>query len=173
MLMNGKFATLDPTKPQATAVAIKDGLFEAVGSDEDIMWLADASTRVINLEKRTVIPGLNDSHTHVIRGGLHYNMELRWEGVPSVVDALRGSAWFSGERDVKGAIAVGQYADLAVLSADYFSIPAEDIKDLTSVLTMVDGDIVHGTGSFSKLAPSLPPASPDVTTQVGILEIAE
>jgi predicted amidohydrolase YtcJ len=89
ILMNGKFATLDPAKPQATAVAIKDGVFEAVGGDDEIMKLADADTKVINLEKHTVIPGLNDSHTHVIRGGLHYNMELRWEGVPSVADALR------------------------------------------------------------------------------------
>ncbi|HSN69859.1 MAG TPA: amidohydrolase, partial [Steroidobacteraceae bacterium] len=68
---------------------IRDGVFEAVGSDDEIMRLADRDTRVIDLEKRTVIPGLNDSHTHVIRGGLHYNMELRWEGVPSVADALR------------------------------------------------------------------------------------
>jgi hypothetical protein len=89
ILMNGKFATLDPARPRASAVAIRDGVFEAVGSDDEVMRLADADTRVINLEKRTVIPGLNDSHTHVIRGGLHYNMELRWEGVPSVADALR------------------------------------------------------------------------------------
>jgi predicted amidohydrolase YtcJ len=87
--MNGKFATLDPARPRATAVAIRDGVFEAVGSDDEVMRLADADTKVINLEKRTAIPGLNDSHTHVIRGGLHYNMELRWEGVPSVADALR------------------------------------------------------------------------------------
>jgi predicted amidohydrolase YtcJ len=87
--MNGKFATLDPARPRASAVAIRDGVFEAVGSDDEVMRLADADTKVINLEKRTVIPGLNDSHTHVIRGGLHYNMELRWEGVPSVADALR------------------------------------------------------------------------------------
>lgn len=89
ILMNGKFATLDPATPRATAVSIKDGVFEAVGSDDDIMRLAAPDTRVVNLEKRTAIPGLNDSHTHVIRGGLHYNMELRWEGVPSVADALR------------------------------------------------------------------------------------
>lgn len=89
ILMNAKIATLDPGKPRATAVAIKDGLFKAVGSDDEIMKLREATTRVIDLNKHTVIPGLNDSHTHVIRGGLHYNMELRWEGVPSVADALR------------------------------------------------------------------------------------
>ena len=73
----------------------------------------------------------------------------------------KDSAWFSGEQDVKGTIAVGQYADLAVLSGDYFSIPAEDIKGLTSVLTLVGGNVVHGSGNFSDLAPPLPPASPD------------
>jgi hypothetical protein len=73
----------------------------------------------------------------------------------------KGSAWFSGEQEVKGAIAPGEYADLAVLSGDYFSIPDEEIKDLSSVLTMVGGEVVHGTGGFSDLAPPLPPASPD------------
>lgn len=89
ILMNGKFHTLDPLRPQASAVAIKDGLFEAVGSDDQVMALRDADTRVIDLKQHTVIPGLNDSHTHVIRGGLHYNLELRWEGVPSLAEALR------------------------------------------------------------------------------------
>ena len=73
----------------------------------------------------------------------------------------RGSAWFSGEQDVKGTLAVGQYADLAVLSDDYFTVPAEDIRSIVSVLTVVGGRIVHGDGDFSILAPPLPPASPD------------
>lgn len=89
ILMNGRIATLDPARPQVSAVAIKDGLFEAVGSDEEVMRLRGDGTRIVDLDKQTVIPGLNDSHTHVIRGGLHYNMELRWEGVPSLADALR------------------------------------------------------------------------------------
>ncbi len=89
ILVNGKITTLDPARPQATAIAIRDGLFRAVGSDQEILQLADEDTQIIDLGKRTVIPGLNDSHTHVIRGGLHYNMELRWEGVPSLADALR------------------------------------------------------------------------------------
>jgi predicted amidohydrolase YtcJ len=46
-------------------------------------------TLVIDLKGRRVIPGLNDSHTHPIRGGLNYNMELRWDGVPNLADALR------------------------------------------------------------------------------------
>jgi predicted amidohydrolase YtcJ len=86
---NGAFATLDRERPQATAVAIRDGRFLAVGSLEDVMRHRDAATQVIDLNGRTVIPGLNDSHIHLIRGGLNYNLELRWEGVPSLSDALR------------------------------------------------------------------------------------
>ncbi|MGH8509706.1 MAG: amidohydrolase [Gammaproteobacteria bacterium] len=89
ILMNGRIATLDTARPQVSAVAIRDRLFQAVGTDAEILSLRGPDTRVIDLKKHTVIPGLNDSHTHVIRGGLHYNMELRWEGVPSLADALR------------------------------------------------------------------------------------
>lgn len=53
------------------------------------MKLATPTSKVVDLNGRRVIPGLNDSHLHIIRGGLNYNMELRWEGVPSVADALR------------------------------------------------------------------------------------
>ncbi|VVN65545.1 amidohydrolase [Pseudomonas fluorescens] len=89
ILYNGRLHTVDRDKPQATAVAIKDGLFIAVGSDAEAMALRGATTQVVDLQRRTVIPGLNDSHLHLIRGGLNYNLELRWEGVPSLVDALR------------------------------------------------------------------------------------
>jgi hypothetical protein len=80
-------------------------------------------------------------------------------------EALRlytvGSSWFSTEEGKKGSIAPGQLADLAVLSADYFSIPDEEIKRLESVLTVVGGKVVYAAGEFSKLAPPPPPISPD------------
>ena len=88
MLRNARIATLDGSRSFAQAVAILDGRFDAVGSDEEIMRLRGARTEVIDLGGRTVIPGLNDSHMHPIRGGLNYNMELRWDGVPSLADAL-------------------------------------------------------------------------------------
>ncbi len=72
-----------------------------------------------------------------------------------------GSAWFSHEEDVKGRIAEGQYADLAVLSADYMTVPEEDIKSIESVLTVVDGKIVYGAEEFASLMPDLPPIQPD------------
>src|SRR5262245_4390319 len=81
------------------------------------------------------------------------------------MEALRlytvGSSWFSTEEGKKGEIAPGQLADLAVLSADYFSIPDEEIKRLESVLTMVGGKVVYASGEFSKLAPPPLPVSPD------------
>lgn len=88
ILFNGKITTLDPNSADATAIAIADGKVLQVGSDNDIQKLANSATKTINLAGRRVIPGLNDSHTHLIRGGLSFNMELRWENVPSVADAL-------------------------------------------------------------------------------------
>jgi hypothetical protein len=71
-----------------------------------------------------------------------------------------GSSWFSTEDGKKGALAPGQLADLAVLSADYFSIPDEEIKQLESVLTIVGGKVVYAAEEFSKLAPPALPVSP-------------
>jgi predicted amidohydrolase YtcJ len=82
----------------------------------------------------------------------------------SRMEALRlytvGSSWFSNEDGSKGSLMPGQLADLAVLSADYFSIPEEEIKQLESVLTMVGGKVVYGTGEFERLAPAPLPVSP-------------
>jgi predicted amidohydrolase YtcJ len=89
ILRNGQFTTLDRQYPQATAVAISDGRFTAVGDDSEVMRLVDSNTQVIDLNHRRVIPGLIDSHLHFIRGGLNYNMELRWDGIPSLADAMR------------------------------------------------------------------------------------
>jgi len=80
------------------------------------------------------------------------------------MEALRlytvGSSWFSREEGTKGAIVPGQLADLAVLSADYFSVPEEQIKDLEAVLTMVGGKPVYGAGPFAPFAPAPPPVLP-------------
>lgn len=88
ILRGGKITTLDPANPNATAVAITDGIFTAVSSDDEVMTLAGNGTKVIDLKGKRLIPGLNDSHTHLIRGGLNYLMELRWDGVQSVATAL-------------------------------------------------------------------------------------
>ena len=89
ILHNGRITTLDPNRPEVPALSVKSGRIGAIGSEKDIMSHAKGATRVIDLKGRRVIPGLNDSHTHLIRGGLNFNMELRWEGLPSLADALR------------------------------------------------------------------------------------
>jgi predicted amidohydrolase YtcJ len=80
-------------------------------------------------------------------------------------EALRrytvGSAWFSGEDDKKGSVEAGKLADFAVLSADYFSVPEEEIKRIESVLTVVGGRVVYGAGEFERLAPPSLPVSPN------------
>lgn len=88
ILHRGLITTLDRSKPSASAVAIKDGLFFAVGSDREVMALAGPKTKIIDLKGRRVLPGLIDNHTHVVRGGLNFNMELRWDGVRSLADAM-------------------------------------------------------------------------------------
>jgi len=88
ILYNGRFTTLDRGKPAATAVAIANGVFTAIGDEADILSLASSNTRLIDLHGRRVLPGLIDNHLHIIRGGLNYNMELRWDGVRSLADAM-------------------------------------------------------------------------------------
>jgi predicted amidohydrolase YtcJ len=87
-LVNGRVATLDRSNPGSTAVLMDEGKIVAAGSDQEIRRRAGATAQLIDLGGRRAIPGLNDSHTHLIRGGLNYNMELRWDGVPSLADAL-------------------------------------------------------------------------------------
>jgi predicted amidohydrolase YtcJ len=89
ILHNGRIATQDDRRAMAEAAAIHEGKFIAVGTDREVMAYRGDHTKVVNANKRTVIPGLNDSHLHLIRGGLNYNLELRWDGVPSLADGLR------------------------------------------------------------------------------------
>jgi hypothetical protein len=72
-----------------------------------------------------------------------------------------GSAWFSGDEGKKGMLSAGQFADLAVLSKDFLTVPEEEIRGIEAVLTIMGGKIVHGSGAFAPLAPPLPPVSPD------------
>jgi predicted amidohydrolase YtcJ len=88
ILHNARIAT-NGVPSFVEALAIKDGKISAVGSADEILRQREPATSVIDVKGRTVIPGLNDSHMHPIRGGLNYNMELRWDGVPSLADALR------------------------------------------------------------------------------------
>jgi hypothetical protein len=87
IIVNARITTLDRQNPSAEAVAIRDGKFLAVGSEVEVRTAAPEAT-VIDAKGRRLIPGLIDSHIPLIRGGLNYNMELRWDGVPSLSEAM-------------------------------------------------------------------------------------
>jgi len=84
ILRNGRILTGDPARPQATALAISAGRITAVGNEADVAALAGPGARVVDALGRRVIPGLNDSHIHLIRRGVNYLLELRWDGMPAL-----------------------------------------------------------------------------------------
>ncbi len=95
-------------------------------------------------------------------GGLQlYGDENRLSREEALKLYTQGSSWFSAEEHVKGSLSPGQFADFAVLSADYFSIPEEQIKSLESVLTVVDGEVVYATEEFQSLSPAPLPVALD------------
>ena len=105
--------------------------------------------RVASYNPFTALQWLLDSKTVggvVMRGA---------EEIPSRIDALKfytlGSAWFSFDEQKRGSLDVGKLADLAVLSADYLTVPVEKIGSLESVLTMVGGKVVYTSGPFADL----------------------
>src|SRR5260370_2059447 len=84
ILHGGRFTTLDRFDPTASAVAIKNGVFTAVGDDNEVMTLAGPSTRVSDLAGRCALPGLIDNHLHIIRADLNFTMEFPRNRVPSL-----------------------------------------------------------------------------------------
>jgi len=65
VLFNGKIVTVDEDFSIAQAIAIKDGLLVAVGTDQAVLALAGVETERMDLEGKTVLPGFNDSHLHL------------------------------------------------------------------------------------------------------------
>jgi predicted amidohydrolase YtcJ len=88
VLVNGKILTVDSQSPVREAIAIRGGRILAVGTTADIRKLAGPSTRSIDLQGRTVIPGLIDSHLHAIRAALSFSTEVNWIGARSLPEAL-------------------------------------------------------------------------------------
>ena len=88
IITNGKIATMAKEGAFVQALAVKDGKISAVGTTAQVLKLKSGNTQLIDAGGRTVIPGLNDSHLHIIREGLNYNSELRWDGVTSLKRAL-------------------------------------------------------------------------------------
>jgi len=84
---NGKIYTLDAESSVASAVAIVDGRFVAVGTDSAIEPYVGPDTQVVDLNQQTVIPGLNDTHNHSLAAG-EQAFRVPLEDVKTVAEAL-------------------------------------------------------------------------------------
>ncbi len=148
------------------ALAITGGKIAATGTGQEIFRLRGPATRVINGNGRTVIPGLNDSHMHPIRGGLNYNMELRWDGLPSLADALQmlknqaartpAPQWVR----VVGGWTEFQFAERRMPTLDEINVAAPETP--VFILHLYDRALLNGAAlravGFDKNAPEFPAA---------------
>jgi predicted amidohydrolase YtcJ len=117
------------------------------------------ATRVASYNPWTALYWLVSGRTV---GGLRlYDAGQRLSRDTALALWTNGSAWFSSESGKKGRIREGMLADLAVLSADFFSVDEDAIKGIESVLTIVGGRIVHGQAEFTPLAPPPIPVLPE------------
>ncbi|WP_229208725.1 amidohydrolase [Dyadobacter luticola] len=89
IVTNGKIATMAKAREFVEAVAMKDGIVLGTGTSSKVLaeFKAD-NTKIIDAKGKTVVPGINDSHIHIIREGLHFNSELRWDGVKTLARAM-------------------------------------------------------------------------------------
>lgn len=94
VLYNGNFWTVNPRVPQAEAVAIANDRFLAVGSNHEILALAGAHNRKVDLGKKTVLPGFIDAHTHPAMAGLMHlrQVDCDLRSIKAIQDALRERA---------------------------------------------------------------------------------
>jgi len=107
VLMNGKIVTVDENFSIKEAVAVKDGKIAAVGGDGEMRRWTGPRTQVINLNGRTMIPGLNDSHIHATVGCMNWDAELHWEFTRSLADGLKQIAAAAKAKPAGSWIVVG------------------------------------------------------------------
>ena len=88
VLLNGKILTVDPQFSVRQALAIREGKIFAVGTNAQIKKLQGPKSQVIDLQGRTVIPGLIDNHMHAVRAALTWKTEVNWIGAASLAGAL-------------------------------------------------------------------------------------
>src|SRR5690606_4686127 len=106
VLHHGRIWTGDPQHPAATAIAIEGNRIVAVGSDAQVLALADADTRRIDLGGRRVVPGINDAHTHLTRPLPGEVLDLPRDAdaasVRAAIAALPGGGdvWISADIDI-------------------------------------------------------------------------
>ncbi len=85
VIRRANIITIDPALPRASAAAISNGRFIAVGSDSDIETLIGPATQVLDLPGKTVLPGFIDAHIHVLSSGTRHVMAADC-ALPSIAD---------------------------------------------------------------------------------------
>lgn len=88
IITHAKVLTMDAANPRAEAVVVRNQQVVFVGTTAAALKWKNRKTKIVDAKGRSLIPGLFDTHLHVIRGGRFYNTELRWDGVPTLQRAL-------------------------------------------------------------------------------------
>ncbi len=149
--------------PSAEAVALTGTHLTALGSNDEIRALAGPRSRVIDAAGRRLIPGITDSHTHLLWAGEQLlRLDLRdGRGKKDFINRVADSAWqlpawrwlrggaytvtppfaVLREHDL-GVIAAGRRADLAMLDRDILECDVDELPDTKADLTIVNSDIV-------------------------------
>ena len=125
ILFHGRILTVDSRDSIAEALAIRDGKIIAIGTDKDILRLADAATRRIDLHGRTATPGLIDSHAHIAEAGVEQLYHLLLSDASSVAEivrrvqagiaTLKPGEWLQGDGWDEGKLAERRYVFAADL----------------------------------------------------------
>lgn len=123
------------------------GLHVGVGS---------GGTTAASMDPWTTLYWLTTGRT--LGGNTLYPPEQRLDRTTALTLHTRDNTWFSGEEGSKGQLDIGEYADFAILSQDYFSVPDEEIRQIVAELTVMDGRVVYAEGDFRAydLAPPMP-----------------
>jgi predicted amidohydrolase YtcJ len=114
ILTNANIITMDPKKPMAEAVAIKDGKFVKVGSEKDVLALKESNTEILNLKGKLLLPGFNDSHMHLLSfGSLLRKANL--SGIKSIEELIENAKAFINDKGItedKWVLGGGWHHDL-------------------------------------------------------------
>ena len=96
---NGNLITVDPSLPVAQSIAIdSDGDIASIGSNSEILMLADENTSIIDLEGRTMLPGFNDSHSHWFSWRQHiceFSGDTTYPSLDEIMETLSMNGWTS------------------------------------------------------------------------------
>lgn len=115
ILTNGKIHTMDDDRKKVNAVALKGNKIEKTGSNEEVLEFKTENTKIYDLEGKTVLPGFNDSHLHLLNYGFSLT-QVDLVGTTSIEEIKNRIRKFIEKRDLKN----GEWITCAGWNQDYF-----------------------------------------------------